>query len=512
MSTAAVPDLRQRWDRFVLRTQGSLDGERADRLIPAISMVVVFVLHLSLVSARLNSLDGGGGLAPWVQAGWRRAHGGAGSPVGGVDPARGTWSLISEPILWLTRFAPPDAVFALAQAGAIALTVIPLWRLARDHAHLRAGASMVVVVGFALAPALHRANLSPFHPEILALPALTWAWLHALRGHWARYWICVAIVLACRADLGLTIAVLGVVLITDGERRTGAITAGIGLAWTVVAELVLDPVTPTGALNPAGEFVRQSTGPLSVAQDLVAHPFREMVAMFAEPSVLFLVVVLAPLLFLPLLSPRKLMIAAPCVVLAMLADRSVERVSPLESLSLSPVAAHIAPAMAFVFVALIFSLERIGVLSVTRVNVDRRVLLALLAGITLFFVTEAPSTPYRQPWTWGRIEASDRVHQEAAATVLADDSVAASPPLLALVAERAELVALPSGPAELSDQVMARAAARADVVMLDLSALDPTTGEVEWTADDRDRLLGWLDDLGYAVSWERGPIMVLRRS
>ena len=59
---------------------------------------------------------------------------------------------------------------------------------------------------------------------------------------------------------------------------------------------------------------------------------------------------------------------------------------------------------------------------------------------------------------------------------------------------------------------MARAAARADVVMLDLSALDPTTGEVEWTADDRDRLLGWLDDLGYSVSWERGPVMVLRRS
>ena len=32
------------------------------------------------------------------------------------------------------------------------------------------------------------------------------------------------------------------------------------------------------------------------------------------------------------------------------------------------------------------ALERIGVLSVTRVNVDRRVLLALLAGITLFLL------------------------------------------------------------------------------------------------------------------------------
>ena len=151
-------------------------------------------------------------------------------------------------------------------------------------------------------------------------------------------------------------------------------------------------------------------------------------------------------------------------------------------------------------------------LSVTRVNDDRRGLLALRAGIGLFFVTEAPSTPYRRPWTWGRIEASDRVREEAASTIDDEDSVAASPMLLALVAERADLVALPSGPADLSDQVMARAAARADVVMLDLSVVDPTTGLAEWTSDDRDRLLGWLDDLGYAVSWERGPIMVLRRS
>lgn len=512
MSGYGEPTLRRRFDRFVLRVQGRLDGERADQIIPWAGAVLVAGVFLALAAARLRSLEGGSGLAPWLQASWRRGHGMAGDPVAGVDPARGSWSLVGELVLWATRRVPAEATFALVQAAAIGLAVIPLWRTARNEAHLRVGAATVVVAGFALAPTLHRANLTPFHPELVALPALLWAYLFAMRERWWRFAVAIAVVLACRADLGLTVVLLGIVLASHGQRRPGAVTALVGLAWTIAALVVLAPELPDEALPPAGEFVARSTTPLAVIRDLWSHPVDELRAVFAEPSVLFLVVVLAPLLFLPLLSPRKLAVAAPGLVLAMLADRAVQVVAQRGVLNLSPAAAHIGPAMAFVFVALVFSLERIGTLSVTRVNVDRRVLLALLAGSTLFFLTEAPTTPYRKPWAWGSQDAVDGARLDAADSVDDGARVAASPTVISLVAERAHLTALPSDPADLTARAVARATPGLDVVVLDTSALDPVTGEAVWTDTDRTKVVDRFGTHGFTTRSDHLGVLVLARS
>ena len=51
-------------------------------------------------------------------------------------------------------------------------------------------------------------------------------------------------------------------------------------------------------------------------------------------------VVLAPLLFLPLVSFRRFAPALPCLALAMIADRAVQQAAEVGVLNLSPVAAH----------------------------------------------------------------------------------------------------------------------------------------------------------------------------
>lgn len=513
MTTATrAPSLRRRWDRTVLAAQGRLDGEYADRLMPWLGAGLVFIAFLALDAAAIRSIDGGSGLAPWLQAAWRRQHGGSGVPVGGIDPASGTWSFVSEPILWVTRFVPPEAVFSIVQAGAVALAIVPLWRLARDEAHLRVGATTVAVATFALAPTLHRANLSPFHPELIALPALLWAYLRARQGHWKRYAALVAVVLLCRADLGLTVAALGVLLITIGKRRPGVLTLVAGLGWTVVATVVVRPDTPDQALTPAGEFVARSTSPLAAFPRLVFDPITEARELLAEPSILFLVVVLAPLLFLPLVSPRKLLVAMPCLVLAMIADRQVQRVAQEGVLDLSPAAAHIGPAMAFVSVALVFALERVGDPSVTRVNVDRRVLLALLAGATLLFVTEAPTSPYRSPWGWGSQDGVDGARLAAADRVGPDAAVATSPTVTVLLAERAELTELAPDPDDLTSSRIELVARSSDAVVLDTSLTDLRTGDPQWSSVQIDRFLTRFADRSFSVTYEAEGIYLLQRN
>ena len=359
--------VKRRGRRALLRLQGRLDGEFADRFLPWAYALIAFVVFLALDAAAVRSLEGGSGLGPWIQAAWRREHGEAGIPLGGVDPARGTGSLVSEPVLWAGRFLPPMATFAIVQALALAVAIVPLWRLAREEARLRVGASSVVVAAFALAPALHRTNLAAFHPEAIALPLLLWAYLLARRSHWRRYGLLVALVLACGASLGLTVAGLGIVLVLGGQRRPGWITTAVGVAWSLVSVVVIGPDLPDAALTPAGEFVARATGPLAVIPEVLAHPIISSRELLSEPAVLFLVLVLAPLLFLPMVAPRKLMGALPCLALAMIADASVQDVAQRGVINLSPAGAHIAPALAFVFIALIFALERIGTPSVTRV-------------------------------------------------------------------------------------------------------------------------------------------------
>ena len=64
---AAGPSLRRRWQRFVLRTQGRLDGANADRFVPWLLALAVFAWYVAVEAAAVRSLDGGSGLGPWLQ-------------------------------------------------------------------------------------------------------------------------------------------------------------------------------------------------------------------------------------------------------------------------------------------------------------------------------------------------------------------------------------------------------------------------------------------------------------
>jgi len=244
----------------------------------------------------------------------------------------------------------------------------------------------------------------------------------------------------------------------------------------------------------------------------VAHPLTRGAELLSEPAVLFLVLVLAPLLFLPMVALRKLSGALPCLALAMIADAAVQDAAQRGVISLSPAGAHVAPALAFVFIALVFALERIGTPSVTRVNVDRRVLLALLAGATLFFVTEAPTSPYRQPWAWGSQDAVDGARLEAADRIGPSGSVAVSPSSTALVAERAEVIELPLDAANLTTRRLEGRISEVRWILLDTNGADPVTRRPYWPGTDRRRVVAVLGEQGYDVTYAAQGIYLLEPS
>ena len=79
-------------------------------------------------------------------------------------------SLIFYPLAWLTHYVPTVPLLLTVQSAALALAVVPLWRVCRRLASLRTGASLMVLLVYSLHPAIQSLNLDGFHPETLAVP------------------------------------------------------------------------------------------------------------------------------------------------------------------------------------------------------------------------------------------------------------------------------------------------------------------------------------------------------
>jgi len=81
---------------------------------------------------------------------------------------------------------------------------------------------------------------------------------------------------------------------------------------------------------------------------------------------------------------------------------------------------------------------RIGTPGVSRILVDRRVLTVLVLTAVVFFVRDAESSPYEEPWDWGRRSSVD-VARVSASVLIGDDArVLVSPEVYPLVADRDE--------------------------------------------------------------------------
>jgi uncharacterized membrane protein len=499
---------RRRLDTLALRAQARLDAEWADRSLPWLMAAALFAVLFAMSLAVVRQLDGGPGLAQWSQAAWHVRQGDPPiSSLTGTNLVEEQWSFIALPVLWLTRWIPTTQLLGGIQALALALAVVPLWRLARGVFDLRLGTTSAVIAAYALAPAAHAANLSQFHPEILAVPALAGALLWRRRSRWILYWASIAVILLCRADLGLVVAALGVMAILDGEARTGMVTVVVGLAWTVAAVVVLDPELPSGTLTAAQAFAASGTAPLAEVRNLVGDPSAVLGDLFAQGSLPILVALLAPLLFLSLSAPRTLLPAIPVLVLGIAASQAVQEAAepgvPESFFGAAMAVVAVVPVTAAGLVAL----SRIGRRSITRINVDHRIVASIVVASLILFVQNAPSSPYQQPWEWGGRDMVDTARVVAVETIDADAALTVSPQLSAEVAERDEVFETPLGPPAIGTVWEPTT----PIVLLDTTA-EGSDGEPLWDDDDRRTLLVSLGGQGYTVTFESSGIYRLERA
>jgi uncharacterized membrane protein len=420
--------------RQLVRVQARLDAGVGDRWIPTMVTVALAATLAWSGLAKLSSVDTGVDLAAYSQGLWLLSEGlmPEASLFGSdIQLLELHWAFVMYPLALLALVFPPAKLLVVVQALALGVAVVPMWWLARRVADLRVGAATAVIAVFALHPATHRLGTDGFHPEVLAVPALIAMVYFGSEKRWTKYWLCIAFVLACRADLGLAVALWGFVVLQHRERSVGVWTLGVGLIWSLGLLLVVQPMVGGGGVA-SSLFGYDATPLAEVMLSAVRDPLALVADFLARENITLVVGLLAPVIFLPLLSLRYLAPAVPLAVLYLIADLPPEVAFVERSAML----------LAFIMIAATFALNRLGHMGVDRVFLDVRVLLALMAATTLFFVSSSPISPYEQPWNWADRDETDAAIYEAVALIGEETAVRASPSALALLAERPWLFAL----------------------------------------------------------------------
>jgi uncharacterized membrane protein len=484
--------LRRRADNALLRWQARLDSAGVDRVLPWAVAAGLFILLAILALPQARSLDGGTDLATATQAAWLIRDGRPPFVTidGGGDYFANQAAFAFYPVVALTHLVPIVPTLLLVQSAVLAVAVVPIWKICRARANLRVGAAATVVLVYALYPVVHNLNLHGFHPGVLALPALLGMAYFGLGGRWRPAAACILVVLLARADLGLAVAGFGVLLVVEGRRRAGAVTALVGLGWTLLAALAIQPTLGDGNFPHLEAFAAYGDTPASVTWGMITDPLGVLGDIVAEVNFDLLVTLLAPVVFLPLLAPRYLLPVVPLQLMYLVADLPLEDRFGQQTVAVT----------AFIFLATAFALARIGRHGVDKITVDRRVLAALVLAGTVFFIRDAASSPYREPWGWGGRDAADGVRIAIDDTIPPEAAVRASPSMLQLLADRPEVFTLdgegPVDPAGATEDV--------DFVVVDRR-------DTDWTAAQTRILRSGLERAGFEVVVEGQDITLYAR-
>ncbi len=278
--------------------------------VTAYAAVFSFVTVTRHLNFRTHALD----LGYYVQLTWNLAAG-RGARVS--LPEMHAWGDHLSPIMYLFVPAfwlwPGPVVLLLAQSAALALGAVPVFAIARRRLGDQRPAAAFAVL-YLLNPSLHGINVRDFHAAALAIPLLLVALYAAEAARPGLFALATALTLACREDAALAVFGLGAWLaLSRGRRLWGMVTALAALAVLVVDVQWVIPWFRGEPYPHLGRYARYGASLGEVATGLLLHPGGAFADLASADRLVYLLALLAPLAFLPLLAPCDLVGALPAL-------------------------------------------------------------------------------------------------------------------------------------------------------------------------------------------------------
>lgn len=419
---------------------------RTARLLLCFGCAAYAVLYAVLSLLRFRSFHGQIDLSYYIRIVWGLAHGQLDVPLVQAPHLVG---LHLEPILLpfavLARLGLPIApLLLIGQAVAVALLPLPVYRLARRRLGSD-GWALWLALGSLLYPTVTVATLHDFHPVTVALPLLA-AWLDAIdEGSWRRALGFGALALACREDIALQLALPVLALWwRHPQWRARLVTvAGLLLLYFGVYIVAIQPhfLPKLGSygLHFASTGTNVSSG-RELLFLLLRQPLRFVASWLTWDRLRYVIELLWPLGFLPLLGGRLAVGALPILAINFLS--SFPRVRSIES--------HYTTAMVpFLVMAAVVGLSQVR--DLLRMRSRRELVWPLLAGLMLLLSGAhllhggSPLAIWSSRYSVAQFGDDSEAEslRRAIAAVPAGASVAARPGPLAHLADRPRVISPP---------------------------------------------------------------------
>jgi uncharacterized membrane protein len=259
---------------------------------------------------------------------WLLAHGKSfvtvrGLPVLGHHAVFGLYLL--APFSWIG--AGPE-FWNILHTLALASCAIPLHFLARRRGCSSATALIVSAV-WLLQPTISWLANESFHPEVIAMPFLAFAYLFLVPGpgavvpdystdNAARREVRLGIaMLVCaiiwKEDVALAVAMIGILVAIRRSRRLGAKIFLFGLGWFILVGMILIAQF-AGGVHYNSLYSNLGDNGLEILGSLVLHPLQTIEILIKNDAAKYFAGLVAPVGFTAVFSPLTLLVALPQLV------------------------------------------------------------------------------------------------------------------------------------------------------------------------------------------------------
>lgn len=405
--------------------------------VAAYALVMGFIVVTRHLALQTHALD----LGYYVQVVWSIGRG-HGAQV--TLPPMHAWGDHFSPLLYLLVplgwLAPGGTALLLVETLAFAAGGVAVFRYAARRLAPRAGAERIAAAFallFLVNPSLHGINIRAIHPQALTIALVPAA---ALAFDARRYGWCAAallLTLGGREDGAVAVVGFGIWLgLARGRWRLGAAVAAASVA-VLFADLTWVMPYFRGSPYPhLGRYQHLGSSLGEILLTLVARPWQWIGAVLSAKKLVYLLAMLAPLGFLPLLAPRPLAAALPGLAMNLL--------------SLDPILVnHRGQYQSFVLPFLLLAaIDGWARLSAWRSDRPRARLLAPGAALALAFVASVALTARtvnELTVTRWRLTPWQRAAYLLAREIPGDAAVSVNERLVPHLATRREVYIFPSG-------------------------------------------------------------------
>ena len=257
---------------------------------------------------------------------------------------------IFSPFLYLWN--DPSRLLLVVQALFITIGVIPTFLIARKRTNSpTAGFCMGVV--YLLLPTLQYMNIFDFHPVVLSIPLMLFAWHFWESRRFGLMYLFLAFTMLCHEQMWIVVGALGLYLaLFERERIRGIALAVIGWGGFLLLVLWFFPMFRGGEeyfYVHRYAYLGDSMG--EIIKSILTKPQLWLPRLVSPQALMFIILMLLPVGFLPAWRPKYLLIILPTYFYSALS---------IESLQTSIFAQYAAPYVPFVIIASIYGLERIS--------------------------------------------------------------------------------------------------------------------------------------------------------